>query len=159
MLDAERVIALLGLEPLPVEGGYFAETYRARERTRDGARTLATAIYYLVTPQSCSAMHRVASDELFHFYAGDPVELLVLEAGSGGGLVKLGTDLEAGERPQALVPAGAWQGARLARGGRWALLGTTVAPGFEIDDFEAGDVEALVRAWPKFEEEIRGRSR
>lgn len=159
MTDAARVIALLGLEPLPQEGGFYAETYRARERVRDGARSLATAIYYLVTPESFSAMHRVASDEMFHFYAGDAVELLVLDPATGGRLVALGTDLEAGQRPQALVPAGAWQGARLAPGGRWALLGTTVSPGFDFADFEAGDAETLAAAWPAFADAIRARAR
>lgn len=159
MLDAERVIALLGLEPLPREGGFYAETYRATERVRGGDRSLATAIYFLVTAESFSAMHRVAADEVFHFYAGDPVELLVLEPGDAGRLLVLGADLEAGHRPQARVPAGAWQGARLADGGRWALLGTTVSPGFEFEDFEAGDAAALAAAWPAFAAEIRARSR
>ena len=111
---------MLGLEPLPNEGGFFVETYRATRRIPDealpshpGDRSLATAIYYLITPQSFSAIHRVRSDEIFHFYMGDAVEMLQLAPDGSGRMVLLGTDLAAGERPQVVVPAGVWQGARL----------------------------------------------
>ncbi len=155
---AERIKALLNLRPHPAEGGFFAETYRSDERlagealpTRyGGARAFGTAIYYLLTPETFSTMHRLASDEVFHFYLGDPVEMLHLFPDGTGRIVTLGPDLEAGMRPQAIVPRGAWQGARLVPGGRFALLGTTVAPGFDFADYEAGPREALLRTYPAF---------
>ena len=144
------------------EGGYFAETYRARETLPAGAigpswrkpRSLATAIYYLLSPETFSAIHRLRADEVFHFYLGDPVEMLQLLPGGGGRVVALGTDLTAGMRPQVVVPAGVWQGARLAAGGNVALLGTTVSPGFDFEDFELGEREALIAAYPEFRERI-----
>jgi len=154
-MTAEEVIRLLGLAPLEPEGGWFAETYRARALLPAGAvpglaapRALASAIYYLLTPATCSTLHRLRADEVWHFHLGDAVELLLLEPGTPGRVLALGADLAAGERPQAVVPAGAWQGARLAPGGRWALLGTTVAPGYDPADFELGRRADLVARWP-----------
>lgn len=161
-MTADDLKRLLGLAPLEPEGGWFAETYRARETipggalgaNRPGPRSLATAIYYLLTPGTFSAMHRVRSDEVFHFYLGDPVEMLQLPPGGTGSVHVLGTDLAAGMRPQVLVPRGVWQGARLVPGGAYALLGTTVSPGFEFADFEVGERAALIGAFPAFAERI-----
>ena len=158
MDEARRIIETLGLVPLEPEGGWYRETWRDPRRGPDG-RSLGTAILYLLTDGSCSTMHRVASDEVFHFHLGDPVECLLLEPGAGGRLLALGADLDAGQRPQIVVPCGVWQGHRLLPGGRWALLGTTMAPGFEVADFEAGDPAALVTEFPAFAEAIRARSR
>ena len=157
-LTAERIVELLGLEPHPAEGGYFAETYRsginlpseARPDIYTGPRSTSTAIYYLLTPTSISAMHRLNTDEVFHFYLGDPVEQIRLFPDGSGQVVVLGTDLERGHRPQVVVPAGTWQGARLAPGGRFALLGCTVAPGFEYADYEHGAREQLVQVYPSY---------
>jgi len=156
MLTAEDVKRLLGLEPLEPEGGSFAETYRSRELLPPGARpphaaprALATAIYYLLEPGTFSALHRLRSDEVFHFYLGDPVEMLRLGPGTDGHVLRLGPDLAAGMRPQVVVPAGVWQGSRLASGGRWALLGTTMTPGFDAADFELGRREELTARWPQ----------
>jgi predicted cupin superfamily sugar epimerase len=162
-MTAAEVVALLELRPHPREGGFFAETYRAGERIAahglperyGGARACGTAIYYLLTPHTISAMHRLASDEIFHFYLGDPVEMLHLAPAGSGRTVILGADLAAGQRPQAVVPRGVWQGARLVAGGAFALLGTTVAPGFEYQDYEDGDRDALLAAYPAFGELIR----
>jgi predicted cupin superfamily sugar epimerase len=160
--SAGELIAALGLVPHPHEGGFYAETWRSDEALAAGAlparyrgaRALGTAIYYLLTPATFSAMHRLASDEVFHFYLGDPVEMLLLESEGAGRVVQLGTDLAAGERPQVLVPRGIWQGSRLAPGGQVALLGTTVAPGFDPADFELGARAALRSAWPHFADRI-----
>lgn len=157
-MNADRIIELLHLTPHPAEGGYFAETYRSRRRTGDGSRALATAIYYLLRPGQVSAMHRLAADEIFHFYLGDPVEMLLLAPGADGRIVTLGADLEAGQRPQVVVPAGVWQGSALARGGTVALLGTTVSPGFAYEDFELADPAALERQWPAFAAAIHARA-
>jgi len=91
-------------------------------------RALSTAIYFLVTAASPSRMHRVTSDEIWHFYAGDPLEMLQLEPGGASKIVLIGSRLTAGERPQVLVPAGTWQGARMHRAGEYALVGATVTP-------------------------------
>ena len=156
-MTAEALKRMLGLEPLPFEGGSFRETWRADETLPAAAlppryaaaRALGTAILYLLEPGEVSRLHRLRSDETFHFYLGDPVEQLVLEPGGAGRRVVLGHDLAAGQRVQHTVPRGAWQGARLAAGGAWALLGPTVAPGFDLADFEAGERAALLAGWPE----------
>ena len=149
MLATEDMIAALGLEPHPLEGGFFRETYRTGHM-HGQERPLATAVYYLLTPQTCSALHRLPGDELFHFYLGDPVEQLHLRPDGTGGVVVLGADVAAGQRPQVLVPGGVWQGAALAPGGRFALLGTTMAPGFAYPDYQTGDRAELAAQYPAF---------
>ena len=120
-----------------------------------GERCFGTAIYFLLTPETFSALHRLKSDEIYHFYLGDPVETLVLRADGSGEVLALGSDLYGGARPQAVIPAGAWQGSRLRAGGKFALLGTTVAPGFEFSDFELGSREFLLAKYPDFSGMIR----
>ena len=157
-MTATEIIKLLELRPHPAEGGFFAETYRAAEQAAlprySGSRSLGTAIYYLLTAETFSAMHRLQTDEIFHFYLGDPVELLQLAPDGTGGIVLLGADLARGMRPQLVVPRGVWQGSRLVPGGRWALLGATVAPGFEFADYEHGARSQLVQTHPEFRETI-----
>lgn len=142
---AARLIEILGMRPHP-EGGYFHETYR-HERSA-GDRSLCTAIYYMVTAQSPSRMHRVTSDEIWHFYAGDPLEMLQLD-GEASWIADIGSDVAAGQRPQVLVRGGVWQGARVKPGGSWALVGATVSPGFDFADFQIGDREALIAQFPE----------
>jgi hypothetical protein len=161
VLTLEQIKRLLKLEPLAPEGGFFAETYRTRETLAAGAlpalgasRPLATAIYYLLEPGTFSALHRLRSDEVYHFYLGDPVEMLLLESDGRGRVLRLGSDLVAGLRPQAMVPAGVWQGSRLVSDGQWALLGTTMAPGYDDADFELGSRAELAARWPAFRELI-----
>jgi predicted cupin superfamily sugar epimerase len=147
---------LLGLAPLGFEGGWFTETWRAAEVLGAGAlparyggpRAAGTAILYLLEPATFSGMHRLRTDETYHFYLGDPVEMLLLEPGGGGRVVRLGHDLAAGQRVQLTVARGVWQGSRVVPGGAWALMGTTMAPGFARDDFEAGDRATLAAGWP-----------
>ena len=159
MLTADQIIETLGLEPLPHEGGAFRETYRSSQRvdgenSPDGGspattRAASTQIYYLLRTGESSALHRVRSDEVFHHYFGDPVVQLRIDDGSetfgtpgpvrSTEVVTIGSDLLAGERPQILAPRHVWQGAVLeggAAGIGYALLGCTVAPGFEWADFE-----------------------
>ena len=162
MVTAEELIALLHLKSHPEEGGYFVETYRSDESIPDktlppryrGARSFATAIYYLLTPASFSAIHRLQTDEIFHFYLGDPVEMLQLLPDGSGKILLMGTDVPGGMTPQVVVPKGVWQGARLLSGGRLALLGTTVSPGFEFSDYEAGDRDLLIHSYPRFRDRI-----
>lgn len=123
-MTADDVIASLGLEPHP-EGGWFRETWR---------EPALTAIHYLLRAGERSHWHRVDRTEIWHFYAGDPLELAVSPGGRDVARHVLGTDLCGGQIPQAVVPAGAWQSARPLGG--WALAGCTVAPAFEFSGFE-----------------------
>jgi predicted cupin superfamily sugar epimerase len=157
MLTAEQIRELLQMRPHPIEGGYFAETYRGSPILPQrllpgypGDRAISTAIYYLLTPDTFSAMHRVRGDEMFHFYLGDPVEMLQLEADGSGEVILLGQDIAAGMRLQHTVSGGAWQGSRLRAGGKYALLGTTMAPGFEYDDYETGQRQELSTQFPGY---------
>jgi uncharacterized protein len=137
--SAEEVVRLLGLVPHP-EGGFYKETFRPSGP--DGGRGASTAIYYLLRENEVSAWHRVRdADEVWHHYAGATLELTVAMEGRRE-VLRLGADLLAGERPQAVVPAGAWQTARIAgkTAGAWTLLGCTVAPAFEFASFEMAPV-------------------
>lgn len=159
-MTARELIELLGLEPMPVEGGHFRQTYVARDRLPSG-KPVSTAIYYLLTdePDGFSALHRLPTDELYHFYLGDPVEMLHLYADGRGERLVLGPDLAAGQRVQHVAPRGVWQGSRLVPGGRFALLGATMAPGFSESDFESGDREALLKSHPAQADLIRALTR
>lgn len=158
---AEEVIRNLGLEPHP-EGGFFKEVYRSGDMLdrealpeRYGAeRTFGTSIYYLLTADTFSRMHKLESDEIFHFYLGDPVEMLNLYPDGYHEIVYLGQKLDRGMHLQHMVPRGIWQGAHLAEGGEWALLGTTVAPGFDFADYSEGEYDNLLQSWPKCREII-----
>jgi predicted cupin superfamily sugar epimerase len=157
----QQIIAHFKLLPHPKEGGFFRETYRSKELLSDlpsrypGPRSASTAIYYFLTPDTFSAMHRVASDEGFHFYFGSPVEMLQLHPDRHGEVATLGSDWRSGQSPQIVVPAGVWQGSRLVPGGEYALLGTTVAPGFDYADYETGEREVLAKQYPEFAQMIR----
>ena len=157
LLTAADIIRLLDLKPLTIEGGFFRETYRSSEQLSraDGRRSLATAIYYLLTPETFSQMHRVPGEEIFHFYLGDPVEMLQIAANGSDDLVLMGTDIEAGMRLQHVVPGGYWQGARLREGGRFALMGTTMSPGFDYADYETGTWKELARQFPQHSRMLR----
>lgn len=164
MVTAEQVIASLNLQEYPAEGGYFKEMYRASDRVvgsalpsrYGGTRVISTAIYYMLTTKTFSIMHRLQSDEIWHFYLGSPVEMVQLFPDGSGKLTLLGNDVLAGERPQIVVPRGVWQGARVRPGAvpDFALMGTTVAPGFEFRDHEAGDRAKLTASYPMFKDII-----
>ena len=167
-MTADQVKHLLQLEPHPREGGWFVQTSRSEAvlpasvfadssdpARYDGPRRLWTSIYYLLEPETFSAVHRLGSDEVFHHYAGGAVEMLQLFPGGDVERVVLGRDLGAGERPQIVVSRGVWQGSRLvsqagaiAAEETWALLGCTVSPGFEYADYEPGIRSELLAGWP-----------
>lgn len=145
--DLAPIVERLGLEPHP-EGGWFRETWRGQPGP--GGRSVGTAIYFAVSSGSPSRLHRVDAVELFHWYAGDEVEQLVVDPAGRAEVRRIGPDLGSAE-PQAVVPEGAWQGLHVPAPGRWALLGCTVAPGFEFTGFELAteaQVDGLVAAHP-----------
>jgi len=150
--QAARIIAELGLAPLPVEGGLFVQTWKSM----DGEHIAGTATYAAFTddPDSFSAMHRLPVDEIWHFYAGDSIRLLLLHPGGEWSTPVLGPDILAGELPQLVVPAGTWMGGRLDEGGVFGLFGNTLAPGFHSGMYQGGTLEALSEGWPEARELI-----
>ncbi|MFM0647773.1 cupin domain-containing protein [Paraburkholderia bryophila] len=152
----DQLIRRFDLKPHP-EGGFFSETYRSAGRVmRDGepaqTRSASTAIYYLLCDGAHSAWHRIKSDEVWHFYAGEPLNVHVLD--ENGALIthKLGNALMHPDAVfQAVVPAGLWFAAECADPATFALVGCTVAPGFEFSEFELADVDALKARHPQHE--------
>ncbi len=130
-MSGEDWIRRLGLAPHP-EGGHFRETWRHRDPR--GGRGAGTAIYYLLRRGEVSAWHRVDATEIWHHYAGAPLELGIAPEGGPEEVVRLGTDLDSGEEPQRIIPPGAWQRARSL--GAFTLVGCTVSPAFEFEGFE-----------------------
>jgi predicted cupin superfamily sugar epimerase len=154
-VTAEDVIARLNLQPHPVEGGFFRETYRSSATLpgevlpgHGNARSVSTAIYYLLTPKTVSALHLLPGDEVFHFYLGDPVTMLQLWPDGTTKTLTIGNDLAKGHHPQLVVPAGVWQGSVLQDGSTFALLGATMAPGFDYADYVAGMRGELTARYP-----------
>ena len=165
-MTAEEIKALLRLEPHPVEGGFFRRTYTSSVSVAllGGVRPYGTAIYYLLEEGTFSEMHVLSSDEIFHFYLGDPVEMLQLLPDGGSRVVTLGPDLAAGQHVQLVVPAGVWQGTRLvddgkAGGGKVALLGCTVTPGFDFADYRNASADELIAKWPQEVKRIKALTR
>ena len=138
-MTGERVAELLGLRPLPHEGGLFRRTY---------ADEHSAAIYFLLVAPEFSAMHALGSTEVYHWYAGAPLRLLLLDDGLDDGVAEpvLGPDLAAGQHPQVVVPAGTWQGSSSL--GEWTLVGTTTAPPFDWATFRLGARAALTARHP-----------
>jgi len=151
--DVLDLVEKLGLAPHP-EGGFFRETFRAPLLLRglpwlraDDARNASTAIYFLLPAGAFSAFHRVRSDEVWHHYDGDAVEIHTLDPLTGHRVVRLGRDVRRGERPQHVVPGGVHQAA-VPLGDRYALCGCTVAPGFDFADFLMPSRNELCAAFP-----------
>jgi predicted cupin superfamily sugar epimerase len=160
----EHLIERFGLKPHP-EGGHYAETYRSGQMIRRGGasgieRAASTAIYYLLSAGAYSAWHRIASDEIWHFYAGHALDVHVLTP--EGELIthRLGNALHRpGSSFQAIVPAGSWFGAELADPSSYAFVGCTVAPGFEFSEFELASTASLLTEYPQHAAVIRRLSR
>ncbi|MGA8087387.1 MAG: cupin domain-containing protein [Terracidiphilus sp.] len=160
-MTADQIKTLLNLAPHPVEGGYFRRTFTSAANVElpRGTRPQGTAIYYLLEAGTFSEMHVLDSDEMFHFYLGDPVEMLQLYPDGRSALFTLGSDMEAGQHVQVLVPAGVWQGMRLIGNGKWALLGCTVVPGFNYADYHNASYAELAEKWPSEKERIKALTR
>lgn len=150
---AGEVAKLLQLEPLDQEGGFFRRHAEANDRGPDGKRRWST-IYFLVTPDGYSAMHRLKGDEIWCFHAGDTIESLRLYPDGRGEWVRLGLSVTAGDRLQDVIVAGTWQGTRLAHGGRWALVSCLLSPEFVWGDFMLGGHAELAKIYPAFSGEI-----
>lgn len=152
--DAEDIVKRLALSPHP-EGGFYRETWRSPLTLRDlphgAARQASTAIYFLLPAGTFSALHRVASDEVWHHYGGDPLDLHELDDAGKHTVVRLGLDLGHGQLPQHVVPGGRWQAAEPV-GDRYTLCGCTVAPGFDFVDFEMPSRAEVIRLFPQHAE-------
>ena len=142
----------LQLNPHP-EGGFYKETYRSEHETGfdgfDGRRNLSTGIYFMLTQGNFSAFHRIKSDEMWHFYDGSSILIHVINDLGSLEVIKLGTNVENGEQPQAVVKAGCWFASCLEPDGKFALAGCTVAPGFDFQDFEMANRDELLKSYPK----------
>ncbi|UII30640.1 cupin domain-containing protein [Fulvivirga ulvae] len=153
MDKVNNYIHTLGLQP-HVEGGYYKETYRS-ELENDymgfrGKRSVSTGIYFLLKAGEFSAFHRIKSDEMWHFYDGDPLSVYIITAAGELQVVKLGLDLGKGQQPQAVVPAGCWFASCVEAPGSFTLVGCTVAPGFDFQDFEMASRAHLIAAFPQY---------
>ena len=162
MKSARYWIDHLDLQKHP-EGGFFKEVYRCDETLSErhlperyqGDRCFSTAIYFLITANDHSNFHRIKSDEIWHFYEGDPLDLYVLNDISGEvDQFRLGRDPEDGQQMQLLLPKNRWFGAKMARAGAYSLVGCTVAPGFDFADFEMADRQELITTFPQHQKII-----
>lgn len=157
MKTPDHYVEHLEMQPHP-EGGWYKETYRSKDAVPssvlegfDGDRNFATGIYFLLTKENFSAFHRIKSDEMWHFYDGDG--LTIHEIRPNGAYIerKLGLDLENGERPQLVIAANSWFASEVKEGGSWCLVGCTVSPGFDFQDFELAERHALIEEYQKQE--------
>ena len=156
-MNADYLMKHLSLKPMPGEGGFYTETYRSDEKIPSESlpgrytsdKHFSTCIYYLLTPDTFSAIHRIPSDEIFHFYLGDPVQMQQLYPDGSGESIIIGNDIAQGHQPQVIVQRNIWQGLKLIEGGQFALMGTTVAPAFDFGDFEVGDRAMLQQNYSK----------
>jgi hypothetical protein len=159
---AKHLVLKLGLQPLPAEGGFFAPTWTA-PACAPGARPGASSILFLITVDDFSALHRLRMDEVWHHMAGDCAELVRLDPGSRSATVSvLGPDVAGGQLPQAVVPAGEWQGARIRPGAAqkgWTLFGCVVSPAWDGREFELGIRDALLREFPAHADLVRALTR
>lgn len=159
--EAERIISILKLQPHP-EGGYFREVYRSDEQIEqqdlppryDGRRCFSTSIYFLLCDDQCSNLHRIKSDETWHHYDGSDVKIFIINPSGDLKIAILGKNLSKDEQPQITIRKGSWFGAHLNGENSFALIGCTVAPGFEYGDFELGSRKTLLETYPQHSEVI-----
>ena len=146
--DAQYWIDKLAMQPHP-EGGYYKETYQSPDKFDTTDRHYATAIYFLLLEDKFSAFHRIKSDEMWHFYTGSPLDVFMIDEQDRMQQIKLGSDPEAGQAFQAVVPGGRWFASRMAQPNGYALVGCTVSPGFDFRDFEMGKRFELTTQYPQ----------
>lgn len=158
----QQLIQQYKLQPHP-EGGWYKETYKSNEYIPatalpdrfDGSRAFSTAIYFLLEQGNFSAFHRIKSDECWHFYAGDPLLIYVIQQDGTLEIISLGNNIANGQMFQYVVPANCWFASKPAPGSSWCFTGCTVAPGFDFADFELADAAALSALYPQHESIIR----
>jgi predicted cupin superfamily sugar epimerase len=157
MITAEYLIERFQLEPLSIEGGFWRRVYTAEETIPPSAlperytameKPFCSGIYYLLTPDTCSLLHLLKTDDYYHFYLGDPLTILLLFPNGSHQVRTMGNDLEAGHELHLVAPRGVWTGSVLQPGGRFALVGTSISPGFDATDFTLGDRRILQAAYP-----------
>lgn len=144
------------------EGGYFKETYRSTEMVinRNGQkRSASTGIYFLITSENFSAFHKIESDEMWHYYAGSPLSVYMIDDSGKLDILKVGPNIEKGEQLQAVVPAGCWFASRVDESNTYSLVGCTVAPGFDFEDFVLAKREELIAQHPEHQEIITSLTR
>ena len=161
----QQLTDFFGFEALKVEGGQFIQTYKSPERLPQRVlppgynepHPMGTAILYFYTsdPDSFSAVHKLPTEEIYHYYLGNPVEMLLMYPEGKTERVILGTDVLNGQKVQFVVPRGVWQSSHLLPGGEYALVGTTMAPGFENGDYQGGEREELIQRYPQEADLIR----
>lgn len=160
MFSANDVIKKLSLVPLEGEGGFFKQTFKDPSSVtfthsfKTKHRSASTAIYYLITQNQFSALHRLPQTEVFHFYLGSPVEMVQMSADGILNRLILGPHIDQNQQLQVIVESNTWQGTRLMQGGEWALLGATVSPGFEFEDMELASRSELISLYPDLRETI-----
>ncbi|MCL4376813.1 MAG: cupin domain-containing protein [Actinobacteria bacterium] len=152
---SRKIIEKFKMKDLPGEGGFFIETFRSDELLSN-SKNLSTSILYMITSESFSSLHKLPSWEIYHFYLGDPVLMLNLCPEGRSEVISLGSDIFDGEKIQFAVPANTWQGSYLKDGGVFALMGTTVSPGFRFEDYEKATPlrEELIKEYPEVSDMI-----
>jgi len=161
MKRIEEIIKLLNLTPHP-EGGYYRETYRSSGTIPEsslpsgikGERSYSTAIYFLLTSENFSAFHKIKQDEIWHFHEGSSLEIHIISGNGNYSKAVLGLNLSKGEAPQVIIPAGNWFAANVIEENSYSLVGCTVSPGFDFNDFELADKNKLLAKFPRFSEII-----
>lgn len=161
-MTAEDLIELLQLEPLVIEGGYFRRTYCAEDiipqsnlpEGHKNERAFSSCIYYLLTPDTFSEFHTLPTDEIYHFYLGDPVEMVEIHPDGDLTTTVIGQDVLNGQKVQHLVKKNTWQASYLLKGGKFALMGCTMSPAFDQADHQRGNWELLLRQFPKHHQAI-----
>jgi uncharacterized protein len=157
MNRTEEIIKKLKLLPHP-EGGYFRETYRStgeisinsQSKNNKGKRNYSTCIYFLLTSKDFSAFHKVKQDEIWHFYDGSPLYLHIISPKGKYSKIIIGNKIEKSQVPQFVVPGGHWFAASVIKKDSYSLVGCTVAPGFDFNDFELGDRSKLIKKFPEY---------
>lgn len=161
MEQAKKLIQQFDLQPHP-EGGWYRQTYKSSEQVSasalperfNGDRSFSTAIYFLLEKGNFSAFHRIKSDECWHFYAGDPLLIYVIQQNGTLDIITLGNDFEKGHAFQYVVPANCWFASQPAQGSEYSFVGCTVSPGFDFEDFELAGVNKLSSLYPMHKELI-----
>ncbi|NER12020.1 hypothetical protein GWK08_01075 [Leptobacterium flavescens] len=154
--EVKKLVESLELLPHP-EGGFYKEVYRSNDSISrvalpnkfNGKRSYATSIYFLITSGNFSAFHRIKQDEIWHFYGGSPLYVHCIDENGNYIRNEVGMDIENGQAPQLVVPAGVWFGSSVKDDNSYSLVGCTVAPGFDFDDFELAEREALSTEFPQ----------